>query len=80
MSEFGVRKGLLIEKKEALAVSQVHLLKVQSSGFFLCQGKGKWEGQEVIDHLQTPGCQQGAEDALCDLSMSLFPLCGFQLI
>ena len=46
MSEFGVKKDLLIKKAPAekigtLVVSQIHLKKVQSSGFFYVKGRGK---------------------------------------
>lgn len=40
MSEFGERKGLLIEKAStkkmgALVVLEIHLIKIESSGFFM---------------------------------------------
>lgn len=52
MSDFGVRKCLLIKKvpreeMETQIVPQLHFKKAQT---FLCKGKGEWEGQEVIGH------------------------------
>lgn len=52
MSEFGVKKGLLIEKEPTkkmgdLKVLQTHLPKIQGSGFFNVR-EGKIEGAVFV--------------------------------
>lgn len=54
MSEFGVRKVLLIKKVptqedgRALKLPQIRLKRAQNSGFF-CQRKEEWARQKVWD-------------------------------
>lgn len=40
-------------------MTQIHLKKVQSSGFFYVKGKWKWEGQDVIDYQRHTGASKG---------------------
>lgn len=42
-------KKVPIERMEDLEVPRIRVKKVQSSGFYI-EGRGKWEGLEVIDY------------------------------
>ena len=55
MSEFGVRKGLLIQK--ALTKKMGDLVVPQMSP--QSKGKGKWEEQEVTGHRRHLGVSRG---------------------
>nr|KAF6474774.1 hypothetical protein HJG63_010931 [Rousettus aegyptiacus] len=75
MSEFGVRKGLLIkkvptEKMGDPLVPQIHLKKIQNSAFFYIKRDGKQEGQKMIDDHRHLGANRG----LRKIVLSLFTL------
>ena len=54
----------------AIVVSQIHLMKSTEFRLLLCQGKGKWDGQEVIDHHRNLGPGRGLRKiVLVDVSL-----------
>ena len=76
MSEFGVRKSLLIEKIPSWEDGGLRASSIPSSEstefrFLLCQGQGEWEGQEVTDELSHPGASS-IQGRASNLYISLF--------
>ena len=56
-------KKVPTERMEDLEVPRIRVKKVQSSGFYF-EGRGKWEGLEVIDYLGLP---PGSEEIVLSL-------------
>lgn len=50
------------KKIGALVVHQIHPMEVIEFRLLLCQGKAKWEGQEVIDHRKHLSTKQGSQE------------------